>query len=179
MHLHHPANTLGAQINIAARASVLRISGGQLITDADALIRCTGFGDGDRASDPKIGISVNGLVQQGRQVTLENPVGLYMQGINTAGFSIPDGSDPQKCWRVIRGQANASVRAVFEPPVGSNFTLDQIEIGGEPLRFGGQLAEKITMFLNALQSPVQPIGAPDPITCPGESDLLIAMSPQR
>jgi len=41
MHLTHPANTLGAEINLAARAAVLRAGAdGEPITDQEALVCC-------------------------------------------------------------------------------------------------------------------------------------------
>ena len=55
-HLVHPSNTLGAEVDIAAQATVLRKERGTdtPITDSDGLIRCSGFGDPDRNSDPRV-----------------------------------------------------------------------------------------------------------------------------
>lgn len=59
MHLTHPANTLGAEINIAAQATILRKKDGQPVTNPDDLICCSGYGVRVRASDPHIGDEVN------------------------------------------------------------------------------------------------------------------------
>lgn len=55
-HLVQRANTLGAEINIAARATILRKAraSGQPVTSSDQLIRCSGYGDPDRNSDPRV-----------------------------------------------------------------------------------------------------------------------------
>lgn len=57
-HLMQDANTLGAEINIAAQATVLRKSRGtsQPVTASDELIRCSQYGDPDRNSDPRVRI---------------------------------------------------------------------------------------------------------------------------
>lgn len=41
VHLTHPANTLGAEINIAAQATIIRKQNGQVITNPDTLIQCS------------------------------------------------------------------------------------------------------------------------------------------
>jgi len=151
MHLNQRNNTLGAEINIAAQATILRKNkDGQLITDADALIQCARFGQAGRASDPTIGDQVNSLARSGYRITLQNPVGLYMAGINTAGFVTPNGSDAQQYFRVVRNPAGMTVRAVFEVPASANFTVGDIKIGGQPIEFGGQIAEHVTMKLTGL-----------------------------
>ena len=60
MHLTQRANTLGAEINLAARATVLRRDhAGNRITDARRLISSSAFGSPDRSSDPNISQGVN------------------------------------------------------------------------------------------------------------------------
>jgi hypothetical protein len=151
MHLNQRNNTLGAEINIAAQATILRVdSTGQLITDADALIQCAKFGQPGRASDPTIGDHVNSLARDGYNITLQNPVGLYMAGINTAGFITPNGSDAQQFFKIVRGPVGMAVRAVFEVPANETFTVGDITIDGQAIEFGGQIAEHITMKLTGL-----------------------------
>ena len=55
-HLVQDANTLGAEIDIAAQATVLRKSRstGKPVTESDQLIRCSRYGDPDRNSDPRV-----------------------------------------------------------------------------------------------------------------------------
>src|SRR5262249_32528824 len=104
VHLQQPENTLGAQINIAARASVVRTSSRALITDVKTLIGCDSFGEPDRQSDPTIGDNVNKLARQNRFLTLANPVGLYMSALDTSGWTTPDSTDAQTFWTVFKGK---------------------------------------------------------------------------
>jgi hypothetical protein len=56
-HLIHPANTLSAEIDIAAQATVVRKdSTGQTITDEQALIKCSQYGNPNRNSDPHVSL---------------------------------------------------------------------------------------------------------------------------
>ncbi|MEB9895686.1 hypothetical protein P4K96_19635 [Bacillus cereus] len=111
MHLTHPANTLAAEINLAADATVLRQGrDGTIQSDQNELIRCAGYGEEERASDPLIGSEVNALARQGALLTLKNPVGLYMLEPNTSGWTTPDDSDPLSYWKVLRGKPGYAVR---------------------------------------------------------------------
>lgn len=57
-HLIHPSNTLSAEVDIAAQATVLRKdSNDKPITTPDQLIRCSEYGDPDRNSDPQVRIN--------------------------------------------------------------------------------------------------------------------------
>jgi hypothetical protein len=151
MHLNQRNNTLGAEINIAAQATILRQQGGVILTDPDRLIRCGLYGAPGRASDPTIGAAVNALARDGFLVTLQNPVGLYIDSLDTTGWKKPNGSpvDPGY-WQIFRGVTGKILRAVYEVPAGEGFAVGDISIGGEKIEFGGQIAEKITMKLTGL-----------------------------
>ncbi len=151
MHLNQRNNTLGAEINIAAQATILRQQGGVILTDPDKLIRCGLYGAPGRASDPTIGAIVNALARDGFFVTLQNPVGLYIDSLDTTGWKKPNGSpvDPGY-WRILRGTTGKILRAVYQVPAAEGFTVGDISIGGEKIEFGGQIAEKITMKLTGL-----------------------------
>jgi hypothetical protein len=155
MHLTHPSNTLGAEIALAADATVLRRKGRRVLTDADELIRCAGYGVPERASDPRIGADVNALAREGYAITLANPVGLYMEGLDTQGWERPDGRPVGDYLRVVRGTRRYAVRAVYEVPAreradGRPFVVGDISIGGRPIEFGGQVAEFVTMRLTGV-----------------------------
>jgi len=151
MHLNQRNNTLGAEINIAAQATILRRDQtGQSITDADELIKCAKFGQPGRASDPTIGDHVNTLARDGYLITLQDPVALYISDINTAGFVTPNNSDARQYFNVVRGSAGMVVRAIFEVPASEGFAVGDITIEGQPIEFGGQIAEHITMKLTGL-----------------------------
>jgi hypothetical protein len=150
MHLTHPANTLTAEIFIAGDATVLRQKGGQVLADADQLIRCAQYGVPDRASDPRIGSDVNTLARAGFAITLADPVGLYIAGINTTGWQKPDGTPVGNYWKVLRGSDSSGLRAVYEVPTAEGFVVGDIKIGANNIAFGGQIAENITMKLTGV-----------------------------
>lgn len=157
MHLTHPSNSLRAELRLAADATILRRRGNRLLTDAQELIECAGYGEPARASDPRIGADVNALAREGYAVTVENPVGLSMKGINTQGWTKPDGAPIGRYFRVLRGTPGNTVRAVFEVPsraraAGQRFVVGDILIGGQRIEFGGQVAEAITVKLTGLAS---------------------------
>jgi hypothetical protein len=140
MHLTHPANTLGAEVSLAADATVLR----DAPDDAEALICCAGYGDVNRSSDPLIGFGVNQVAAANNFVSLADPVGLYIAELNVGALSDPT------AWRVTRGSAEEEMilRARVDIPDGTGLT-----VGGIPLEFGGQVAEHIRMVLNGFLVP--------------------------
>ena len=153
MHLTQPDNSLQAEIRLGGDATILRERGGRRITDPDALICGAGYGGANRCSDPTIGATVNALAALGCWITLRNPVGLYMDHLDLTGVTRPDGSpvDPG-FFRVQRGDAGEKLieRAVFEVPKSEGLTVSDLRIGGVPIRFGGQLAQLMTVKLVGL-----------------------------
>lgn len=157
MHLIQQNNTLGAEVNIGAFATIKRKHpDGSPITDADELIRCAGFGQAGRASDPHIGDIVNGLARQGYSITIKNPIGLYLKSIDLTGFSKPDGSPITPAYfKITRGSMGQGLRGVFEVPAGETsgghpFTVSDITIGGVKIAFGGQIAKRISIKLTGV-----------------------------
>ncbi len=150
MHLIQINNTLGAEIELAGGSSVVREIDGRLLTGEQELIRCGNYGGVNRHSDPHIGALVNSLTRQKADVTLANPVGLYFDDLNTAGWEAPDGSDPKSYWRYLRGAEGKRVRAVYEVPAGKGFVVGEIRIGGRSIEFGAQIADFITMKLTGV-----------------------------
>lgn len=154
MHLVQQNNTLSAEIELAAGASNARSRNGQLLTDATALIKCGAYGQPERHSDPSIGAIVNGLARANADITLANPVGIYFDSLSTAGWRTPDGSNPGDFWKIVRGTPQKPVRAVFEVPAGKGFLVEDITINGLSLRYGGQIADFITMKLTGVAARV-------------------------
>jgi hypothetical protein len=153
MHLTHPANSLGAEIALAADATILRHKDGRPVTDPDALIGYAAYGGPNRTSDPTIGASVNSLAWLGAYLTLRNPIGLAMNHIDLAGITTPHGEPvTSQYFRTLRGRESAGQieRAVFEVPKGERFSVSDLKIGGRPIRHGGQLAERIAVNLVAI-----------------------------
>jgi hypothetical protein len=148
IHLIQGANTLSAEIFLAAQSSVVRIhANGAEATEEQELIGCGSYGLAERHSDPHIGAMVNTLARQKADVTLANPVGIYFGGLNVAGWETPDATDPQTFWKYIRGTNEKPVRAVFEVTKELGYTVGDVKIQGKPINFGAQIADFILMKL--------------------------------
>lgn len=165
MHLTQSANNLFAEVILGAQATVRRKNtAGVEVTSADTLCKCANFGDNRRNSDPAIGAGVNALARQGRIITLANPVGLYIDHIDDSSFHLPNGSATTGWFQILRGTPGHTLRAVFAPPAGFAFTVSDVKIGGVAVKFGGQIAQKITMKLTGVASVSTPIHN-SPIAC--------------
>jgi hypothetical protein len=167
-HLCAPPNSLGAEIQLGADATVLRKnSAGQPMVEPDSLVCCAGYGGPDRNSDPTIGSSVNALARLGAYITLANPVGLYMDHIDLAGWAAPDGSDVSELIKVVRGKAGMIERLVVEAPQDAPFAIGDVTIAGIPIQFGGQIAECITVKLTGVAVLTSPPIKNEPVRCSG------------
>ena len=181
VHMQQPNNTLGAQINIVSRSCILRVNrNGDAITGALGLIQCGRYGDENRQSDPRIGHAVNTFARENRFITIENPVGLYMSAIDWSGWTTPDNTAAQSFWTVLRGteaqDPNQSymVRAKFEVPKEKDYTVSDIEIGGEPIEFGAQIAARINVRVAVLVSDVVSLPSPRSISCQGTAPTILS-----
>jgi hypothetical protein len=150
MHLIQNNNTLKAEIELAAAASIVRTRGGVLLTNEQELIACGKYGQANRHSDPRIGSLVNEIARQKADVTLANPVGVYIDKLSVSGWVTPDNSNPLSYWKITRGTQDYAVRAVFEVPPGQGFTVGDIRINGQVIDFGAQIADYITIKLVAV-----------------------------
>jgi hypothetical protein len=161
MHLIQENNSLNAEIELAAAATIVRVRNGQPLTTEPELIACSRYGNPDRNSDPHIGAAVNALARAKDDVTLANPIGLYIAGLSVDGWKTPDGSSALDYWKVTRGTKEKALRAVFEVPLNKGFTVGDIEISGKKIDFGSQIADFITIKLTGMatrrgQSQVKP-----------------------
>jgi hypothetical protein len=152
MHLTQPNNYLSAEIEIAAAATVLRQRDGQVLTDEGDLIQCARYGQPGRSSDPRIGGDVNALARQGATITLQDPIGLYIQSFDPVGWETPNGTPAERYWTVLRGAPGAALRASYRVPASEGFAVGDIEIGGVPIQYGGQVALFVTMMLTGVAS---------------------------
>jgi hypothetical protein len=164
VHLSQVSNNLRAAITLAAQSTVLRELDGALVTHPQTLVLCGSLGDETRHSDPQIGAAINGLVAAGNDVSLSAPLGLYLDGIETTGFETPNGTDAQSFWRVERGEEGHVVRAVFEVPPELAYSVSDIKIGGRPIDFGAQLADRVQVRIEAL-SRTSALPLPAPVPC--------------
>jgi hypothetical protein len=171
MHLAQVNNTLGAEIDIAAQATVLRKNpSGKLITDQTTLCNCSKYGNPDRNSDPKIGIGINNLAQHGNFISIADPVAIYMLGFNTANFQLDvDGTGqdlqpiPDGTFTWVRGNIDKKMglRLRVQIPKGTMGTGDnagrQLTVSdifdtstNRYIEYGGQFADYITMGVSAV-----------------------------
>lgn len=150
-HLIQGSNSLGAAVVLAATATILRRdASGEPVTNQQELVRCGQLGEPTRNSDPQIAAAVNDLCAQGAQITLEDPPGLYIDGLLTAEMQTPDGSDPAGFWKVERGTPERTLRASYEVPEDLGFLVGDIEIAGHPIEYGAQLADNVQIKLTAV-----------------------------
>jgi hypothetical protein len=155
VHLSQPSNTLGAAVRLAAEATILRERNGFPVVDPQSLVRCGGLGEPLRNSDPQIAAAVNNFAAQGMDVSLADPIGLYLSGVITNGMRTPDGANPATFWTVERGTPEFALRARFAVPDELGYTVSQITLGGRPITFGGQIAQGVGVRLRALARPAE------------------------
>lgn len=165
VHLTHPANTLGAEIDLAARAANVcqaDIDGPRSDLDDDAAltrIACAGYGGINRSSDPTIGEQVGLQIGGGNRVSLTDPIGLYIASID---LSTLERQTAQGRVQVAEadvltisrgGEDDAAhprkLHMKLEAPAGSGWVLGDCLIDNRPLEWAGQIARKITMSLYA------------------------------
>lgn len=165
MHMVQGANTLGAAVLLVAQATIVRAGNGGPMTNANDLIRCGVNADPDRNSDPLIVGDVNTLARTGARITFADPAGLYLDGLQTAGWETPDDADPNEFWTVTRGTEDLALRAVYEVPAAKGYTVSDIRINGRPITSASQIAEGVSVKVIGLAEqfgrPVQPRGCQD------------------
>jgi hypothetical protein len=98
------------------------------------------------AADARFSLDIGVLQRQGLSLTVREPLGLYMIDFDDTGFTRPDGRPVGDYWRVVRGRAGAALRVEYAVPASEGFVVADIRIGGRPIRYGGQLAEHITVM---------------------------------
>jgi hypothetical protein len=62
----------------------------------------------------------------------------------------PDGADAASFWKIERGDAEHTVRARFEVPAQKPYVVGDIRIGGRPIESGGQVADRVQVWVKAL-----------------------------
>lgn len=149
MHLIGDINTLSPDaLGVIAGAIPWRFNAaGEVIDVQDCVAR--------RGSvfhaDPTISANINRMAREGRAITIDDPFGVYIFGIDTEGWVCPDGSDPAALVTYSRGTPPMHARVA--PPPGARFRLGDVTIGGVPIRFGSQIAERTTVGITMLVGP--------------------------
>jgi hypothetical protein len=163
IHLVQGNNNLEAAIQLAAQATILRHdSDGKPVTDRQQLVRCGGLGHAFRNSDPQIAEIVNDAAALGAEITLLDPFGLYLDGLQSAGMQTPDGADAAAFWQIERGTREHALRASFAVPEDRGYSVGDIMINGRAIDFGAQVADKVRIRLSALAKPAthEPVRRP-------------------
>ena len=101
----------------------------------------------ENAADDYLTREVAALVRSGFDVTVQDPVGLYIDGWDDTGWTGPDGTPVGDYWTITRGRPGAVLRVEYQVPAGEGFQVGDIRIGGRPVVHGGQLAEHMTSSL--------------------------------
>ena len=163
VHLTSSPNSLGAEYDLAAAATMPRANNGEPVTSASALVCFVRYGRIGRHSDPTIGQTVNQLINRTAalptpRATLTNPPGLYMQSPDFSGFTTPDGSSAAQFWTVVRGElANPNnpndidriLHATFSVPEDKGYTVSDIQVNGVNIQYASQITDFIEMSLMA------------------------------
>jgi hypothetical protein len=176
MHMAQQNNTLSAAVILAAVATWPRVDDqDRLIASEQSLIACAQFGVAGRHSDPHIGAQVNELVRDGNEISLADPAGLYIDSIDTTGWQTPDGSSPDEWIRIVRpdvagrsgiSPSDLALRVIVEAPKTSGAVLGDVQIDGDPIEFGSQIAEKILIRLRGVAR--RAAAAAPSLTCGGQ-----------
>ncbi|RSL69401.1 hypothetical protein CEP53_002231 [Fusarium sp. AF-6] len=199
MHLAQRNNTLAAEVDIAAQATVIRKDAdGEDITDKTKLCNCSQYGQPSRNSDPQIGISINGLARDGNKVSIANPVGIYITEFDTSNFKLEYGSGdlrpiPDGTFNWVRGNIdhNMGLRLHIEVPKGIMGTgnkerrqlivHDIVDGDGHNIRYGGQFADVIRMCVNGVKIPGGDPAPSQPCPCgskaPKDGRSMVAAAP--
>src|SRR5581483_9682281 len=171
MHMVQRNNTLGAEIELAAAATIVRQRNGTILTSEQELLACGKYGQPERNSDPHIGTLVNGLARKKADVTLANPIGIYIAGLSIVSWKTPDESSALDYWKITRGTKDKALRAEFEVPKEKGFSVGDISIYGYPIEFGSQIADFVTIKLTGLATRF------GKSTVPPENDCCTVISP--
>jgi hypothetical protein len=162
-HLIGGPNNLAAAVDLVAKATVLRVDDdGRPVTNQQELVRCARLGEPLRNSDPQIASAVNVAAGQGAEITFADPPGLHLGRPLTAGMVTPDGADAARFWKIERGDAEHTLRARFEVPPTRGYVVEDIKIGGRPIKFGGQVADRVQVWVKVVVKPGNHTPKPEP-----------------
>lgn len=102
------------------------------------------------SADPRVELDIGVLARRDLSVTLRDPIGLYMTDWDDTGWTKPNGRPVGDYWKLRRGEVGAALRLEYEVPASEGFVVGDIKIGGRSIRFGGQIAEHITVVADGL-----------------------------
>jgi hypothetical protein len=151
-----PTNTLEALLAMACAATTPRIvldvvSGRRrCLTCDEAIPLLGGTAMGGRGSDPVLVERLGRLAFEGRLVAFDDPLGVYIAGVEHGRLRAPDGAAvPREWFRLGRGSDGRRQRLVLEPPRESGLAVsDLVDAATEqPIRHGGQIADLVQVVV--------------------------------
>lgn len=171
----HPTNTLAALASLVREAlrtwTVPGCDGTsrRCLSADDVIPLMHGAAVPGRASDPVLTERLTRLAWDGRLVAYDDPVGVYVQGVEYTRLRTPRGEPVPSEWFVFsRGMHGRDApdgrarwqRVVFEVPNEEGFSVgDLVDVATEcPLLYGGQVAElvQVAFHMRASESGVLP-----------------------
>ncbi len=126
---------------------------GDPVINQQELVECAGLGDPLRNSDPQIASAVNVAAGEGDEIAFSDPPGLHLGRPRTAGLVTPDGADAARFWKIERGDAQHTLRARFEVPAKRGYVVGDIKSRGKLIEFGGQIAERVPVWITVRVKP--------------------------
>jgi hypothetical protein len=157
MHMTTGINNLNAALGVIGGAVPWRTHGSRVFD----VQFCNGFPTIGANADPTIAAHVNRMAREGQAITLQNPVGLHILGLDLDGWLRPDGKPVTRRDVVRETRGTPPVRMRIE---GRGFQLWESTIGGEPIEFGSQIAERFTVGVNFAAGPPE-VRHPTPQPC--------------
>ena len=189
MHLQQPADTAAAAVSISGSSTVQLVDAlGRRISGKQKLMEAHGASPGgaspQRGSDPSITQNIYELTApgQGAKLTLQDPIGVYMDEVNVAGWAAPDGTPlvREKVVTLVRGQPGAALRYKLRAPAGAAFVLGDCTVGGQRVQYGGQLVKNaITCYVTygTYRAPITPLPVKLPPPPPALAHDGVEMAP--
>jgi hypothetical protein len=173
----HPSNTLTALLALACAATTPRIVrdvlSGRLrcVTCDEAIPMLDGGAVQGRASDPVLVERLGRLAYEGRLIAFDDPVGVYVAGVEHTRLRTPSGGPVPAAWfHFSRGRQ----RLVLRCPEESGLAVsDLVDVATEqPIRHGGQIAELVQLELRLRVSGPDAVDAalPDPLEVAAAAD---------
>ena len=164
MHLNCPPNSLQAEVYLAAEAAALWADCRTCPPKESPsdVINCGRFGASSRASDPTIGADVNALVRANNVISIEDPVGLFLEDLRTDGWQKPDFTSfsPEEISRIVTYERTSgtgqgkNLRIRVEIPEDMGFVLGDCRVGGVEITQPGVLVEpSVNVFLVGIAVP--------------------------
>ena len=164
-------NTLEALVALvlASAFPYVAADNGQPLSGSEAIAATPQAAVDCRNSDPTIVGKVVELSANGHFIALDEPIGIYILGVDHTRLLTPDGPHVPLDWftfsrgsRRHHGQGlERSQRLVFEVPPGLGFGINDLldSASEQPITFGGQIADLVRLGVHVLVSDADAVNA--------------------